>query len=198
MYLSSEELSQIRQNRLSGRYRFVEYRRRSRREKTTFSFDWCPMRQGSGKIDPVNLIVIVQNGSNQQQFEIPTHGWESGHKLEWIKAEIDLAGITIDKNTKITIKQTQWPAKNSESLVPGQHQDHQGRINSGQLSSRQTAVDLHEQRRRPLLPLFPHSERCRRSTFAILSPEIFFLSLKNFLSLNSESYQGRAKKHRTS
>ena len=80
-------------------------------EKTTFSFDWCPMRQGSGKIDPVNLIVIVQNGSNQQQFEIPTHGWESGHKLEWIKAEIDLAGITIDKNTKITIKQTQWPAK---------------------------------------------------------------------------------------
>ena len=80
-------------------------------EKTTFSFDWCPMRQGSGKIDPVNLIVIVQNGSDQQQFEIPTHGWESGHKLEWIKAEIDLAGITIDKNTKITIKQTQWPAK---------------------------------------------------------------------------------------
>lgn len=60
---------------------------------------------------PVNLIVIVQNGDSQQQFEIPTHGWESGHKLEWIKAEIDLAGITIDKNTKITIKQTQWPAK---------------------------------------------------------------------------------------
>jgi hypothetical protein len=80
-------------------------------EKTTFSFDWCPMRQGSGTIDPVNLIVIVQNGDSQQQFEIPTHGWESGHKLEWIKAEIDLAGITIDKNTKITIKQTQWPAK---------------------------------------------------------------------------------------
>jgi len=25
-----------------------------------------------------------------------------------------------------------------------------------------------------------------------------FLSLKNFLSLNSESYQGRAKKHKTS
>lgn len=33
MYPSSEELSQIRQNRLSGRYRFVEYRRRSRRGK---------------------------------------------------------------------------------------------------------------------------------------------------------------------
>ena len=31
--------------------------------------------------------------------------------IRWIKAEIDLAGITIDKNTKITIKQTQWPAK---------------------------------------------------------------------------------------
>ena len=28
------------------------------------TFDWCPMRQGSGKLDPVNLIVVVNNGGS--------------------------------------------------------------------------------------------------------------------------------------
>ena len=133
------------------------------------------MRQGSGKIDPVNLIVIVQNGSTQQQFEIPTHGWESGHKLEWIKAEIDLAGITIDKNTKITIKQTQWPAKTANRWFLDNikiTKDELTPVNSlftadGRRPARAAAAAA-------AFPLFPHSERCRRSSFAILSPEIFF------------------------
>lgn len=72
-------------------------------------FDWCPMRQGSGKIDPVNLIVIVENGGNETTFEVPTHNWANGHTLEWIKASIELSGITINKNTNITIRQTEWP-----------------------------------------------------------------------------------------
>lgn len=72
------------------------------------SFDWSGMRQGSGKIDPVNLIVIVENGNDKQQFEIPELGWEDGHKLEWVRAEVDLKGITVNKDTKITITQTQW------------------------------------------------------------------------------------------
>lgn len=72
------------------------------------SFDWCGMRQGSGKIDPVNLIVIVENGENKAQFDIPELGWEDGHKLEWVRAEVDLTGVTVNKDTKITITQTQW------------------------------------------------------------------------------------------
>ena len=72
------------------------------------SFDWCGMRQGSGKIDPVNLIVIIENGSDKMQFDIPELGWADNHKLEWVRAEVDLKGITIDKDTKITITQTQW------------------------------------------------------------------------------------------
>lgn len=72
------------------------------------SFDWCPMRQGSGTIDPVNLIVIVANGSSETTFEIPESGFESGHKLAWIKAEVRLAGVAITKDTKITIRQTNW------------------------------------------------------------------------------------------
>lgn len=73
------------------------------------SFDWCPMRQGSGKVDPVNLIIIVENDGQEIPFEVPTHGWENDHKLEWIKAEIALTGVAITKDTKITIRQTQWP-----------------------------------------------------------------------------------------
>lgn len=69
------------------------------------TFDWCPMRQGSGKLDPVNMVVIVTNGSDVKTFTVPTHGWENGHKLEWITAEVNLEGVTIDTNTKITITQ---------------------------------------------------------------------------------------------
>lgn len=72
------------------------------------SFDWCPMRQGSGKIDPVNLIVIITNGTNEVTFDIPEAGFEDGHQLEWIRAEVDLTGLTITKDTRITIRQTNW------------------------------------------------------------------------------------------
>lgn len=73
-------------------------------------FDWCPMRQGSGKIDPVNLIVIVENNGEETTFSIPTHGWANDHKLEWINASVELSGVTVTKDTKITIRQTEWPA----------------------------------------------------------------------------------------
>ena len=75
-------------------------------------FDWCPMRQGSGKIDPVDLIVIIKNGSDETTLTVPTHNWPNGHVLEWIKATISLDGIKIDKDTRITIRQIdeQWPA----------------------------------------------------------------------------------------
>jgi hypothetical protein len=73
-----------------------------------FTFDWCPMRQGSGIIDPVNLIVVIENGSSSQQFSIPESGFVTDQKLSWIKAEVDLTGVTITKETRITIKQLEW------------------------------------------------------------------------------------------
>lgn len=77
-------------------------------ENCILKFDWSGMRQGSGKIDPVNLYVNVINGSDVQRIDVPELGWEDGHKLEWVKAEIDLSGMKIDANTKIQITQTQW------------------------------------------------------------------------------------------
>ena len=83
-------------------------------------FDWCPQRQGTNsdpeknlKIDPVNLIIIVNNGGSEQTFTVPTHGWENGHKLEWIHASVDMSGVTIDANTTITIRQTEWEEANT-------------------------------------------------------------------------------------
>lgn len=71
----------------------------------TIYFDWCPMRQGSGKLDPVHLLVQVENGEDTATFEVPTHGWEDGHKLEWIHSRVPLTGVSIDENTRITIRQ---------------------------------------------------------------------------------------------
>lgn len=79
--------------------------------KLTLAFDWCPMRQGSGKIDPVNLLVIVSNGDNElASYDVPEAGWAEGHKLEWIRAEVAIEGVDITPETRITIRQTQWPA----------------------------------------------------------------------------------------
>lgn len=81
----------------------------------SLEFDWCPQRQGTSddpeknlKIDPVNLYVVVDNNGSQQTFDIPTHGWENGHTLEWIHASVDLSSATINENTTITIKQKEW------------------------------------------------------------------------------------------
>lgn len=72
------------------------------------SFDWCPMRQGSGKIDPVNLIIIIKNGSDEVIFDIPEDGFENGQRLEWIPAEVELTGVEITEETEITIRPTNW------------------------------------------------------------------------------------------
>lgn len=77
--------------------------------KLTLSFDWCPMRQGSGKIDPVNLVVIISNGDEEvATYDVPECGWADGHVLEWIRAEVTIEGIDITPETRITITQTQW------------------------------------------------------------------------------------------
>ncbi|MGM9763815.1 MAG: BACON domain-containing protein [Candidatus Cryptobacteroides sp.] len=75
-------------------------------QTAALTFDWCPMKQGSGKVDPVNLLVVVENGSESTTFTVPTHGWENNHALEWIPATINLSGVVITETTRITIRQT--------------------------------------------------------------------------------------------
>lgn len=75
-------------------------------QPAAITFDWCPMRQGGGKLDPVNLLVVVENGSESTTFTVPTHGWEDGHVLEWIHASVDLSSVSLTEKTRITIRQT--------------------------------------------------------------------------------------------
>ncbi|MBP3537700.1 MAG: hypothetical protein J6J93_09220 [Muribaculaceae bacterium] len=86
-------------------------------ENVTVEFDWCPQRQGSKtdyKIDPVNLIVFagtpVAEDENlnttykddDEAVPVPTHGWENGHKLEWIHASVNLASVKAGQQIGIT------------------------------------------------------------------------------------------------
>ena len=75
-------------------------------QTAALTFDWCPMKQGSGKVDPVNLLVVVENGSESTTFTVPTHGWENNHVLEWIHASVDLSSVSLTEKTRITIRQT--------------------------------------------------------------------------------------------
>lgn len=84
--------------------------------KLVLTFDWCPMRQGDGIMDPTSLIVIVANGSDEVVFDVPEHGMPSGTRLAFINASIELTGVTVNENTKITIR----PA-DKDWKVTGQH-----------------------------------------------------------------------------
>ena len=77
--------------------------------KVVLQFDWCPMRQGSGKIDPVTLFVeVTEDGKEPVKIDVPEAGWENGHRLEWIRAEVDLSAYKIDKYATITISQNEF------------------------------------------------------------------------------------------
>ncbi len=76
----------------------------------TMTFVWCPMRQGSGVFDPVNMLVVFKNGSDEVTFELTSSRdyFAESEKLRWVKEEIALTGVTITEDTQITIKQTNW------------------------------------------------------------------------------------------
>lgn len=87
-------------------------------EHVMMSFDWCSQRQGSGKWDPTKLVIVVKNGEEEVQFEVPEHDLVDGGAYHWINARIDLGTVLIDKDTKITIRNSddQWPGDSNGAL----------------------------------------------------------------------------------
>ena len=71
------------------------------------SFDWCPMKQGSGMFDKTELCVIVENGDDVRYVDAPVATWEDNADYEWKTAVVSLAGITVNDNTKLTIRTTE-------------------------------------------------------------------------------------------
>ncbi|MCI1647819.1 MAG: hypothetical protein LKI29_05740, partial [Bacteroides sp.] len=77
--------------------------------KLKLSFDWAPMVGGSRKFDPVKLIVSVTNGDQVVELDPIGHSFvDTVDKLEWLHADVMIDGVTITKDTRISIKSDGW------------------------------------------------------------------------------------------
>ncbi|MCI1681682.1 MAG: BACON domain-containing protein [Bacteroides sp.] len=77
--------------------------------KLKLSFDWAPMVGGSRKFDPVKLIVSVTNGNQVVELDPIGHSFvDTVDKLEWLHADVVIDGVTITKDTRISIKSDGW------------------------------------------------------------------------------------------
>ncbi len=73
-------------------------------EDVTLAFDWYPQRQGTGVMDPTELVVIVSIDGNETTFGVPPHGLAEGSKAQWVHASIELNGVVLTKEARITIR----------------------------------------------------------------------------------------------
>ncbi len=81
-------------------------------EKLTLSFDWCPMITGTHKYDAVDLAVLITNNGTDTELATFSHGLDNSEKMRWLHAEVNIEGINITKDTKITIRSKDWSATN--------------------------------------------------------------------------------------
>lgn len=81
------------------------------------SFDWCPMRQGSGKWDTTILVIVVNNGDEPElQFPVMPLEIADGAAFQWYHTEVPLTHATLTKDTRLTIRNLdpQWPGNAQE------------------------------------------------------------------------------------
>lgn len=77
------------------------------------SFDWCTIKQGSGAYDKSLLVVVVENGDDVKKFDVEPLEIADKADYKWYPTKVSLAGATLNKTTKITIRNadSQWPAQ---------------------------------------------------------------------------------------
>lgn len=80
------------------------------------SFEWCPQRQGSGVIDPTSLVVIVKNGEEEKQFNVPAHDIAEGGDLKWIPVDLNLSETMFNKDTRISLRNSDDQMKSGKAL----------------------------------------------------------------------------------
>lgn len=80
-------------------------------EDLLLTFDWGPMMSGSNNWDDTRLVVVVANGESEKKFEIPAAKLTHGSPGDWQHASVDLTGVTVKADTKITIRNidAHWP-----------------------------------------------------------------------------------------
>ena len=76
------------------------------------TFDTCTQRQGSGVFDDTELVIIVETGTDRNDFELTVPHPETNGAYNWHKVEVDLQGVAVTPDTKITIRNadSQWPS----------------------------------------------------------------------------------------
>lgn len=79
------------------------------------NFDWCSMRQGSGKWDPTEIVVILKNGETETQFPVAVWALEDNAEYKWEPVEINIPAGLVKKDTKIIFRNcdAQWPVAGS-------------------------------------------------------------------------------------
>lgn len=77
---------------------------------TTISFSWSVQRQGSGKYDNTQLVVVVTDANKSTMFDVPAHDLQDNEAYRWIQTSVDL-GDAVTSNSRITIRNcdAQWP-----------------------------------------------------------------------------------------
>lgn len=79
------------------------------------SFDWCSMRQGSGKWDPTQIVVIITTDGVEHVFDVAVWDLPDNAAYEWKHVVIDIPVGTIKAGSTITFRNcdSQWPVADS-------------------------------------------------------------------------------------
>lgn len=73
-------------------------------EGAKLSFDWVPFASSAGKYDPTEIVVIIENNGIEQQIPIDPLVIETGTDYAWHNEVVDLSGYTINKDTRISLR----------------------------------------------------------------------------------------------
>lgn len=81
-------------------------------ENVKLSFNWVSNRRDDGTYDPTKLVVIVKNGADEKVFDVEPKILEDNAPLSWFSTTVDLSGVTITKDSEITLRpcDDQFPA----------------------------------------------------------------------------------------
>lgn len=79
------------------------------------SFDWCSMRQGSGKWDKTELVVIVNTDGTETSYPVDAWNLADNAKYEWKTEKILLPAGAVKKGSTVTLRNadSQWPVEGS-------------------------------------------------------------------------------------
>ncbi len=84
-------------------------------EEITISFDWCSMRQGSGKWDPTELVVIVTTDGVDHKYAVDAWNFENGAAYKWINEKVSVPAGVLKSGSTVTMRNadSQWPVAGS-------------------------------------------------------------------------------------